>query len=318
MSQIRFYVDLGESMRRGVSCPTEQPVTVEVDPAGLTEEARKLIGDRLDEDGFVRSRAEDGYFYSRPKAVRAGAPTVDAVVEAIKAEEEAVRTRPERRAAEEKAKEEERLARARRDVAEPMAAGYTRYLALFDTGAVADLGYRYRDAGVVQLVAYEYQGRWLGSDAKLLPEGVELAARLEAETAAAREAARRDAEAEARALDEPRRAWVRWHGSARLRRLLAEGIHHLKTYEAEHAAWERARLGAELADARPGWVVVAEGDLATDLADVGARAIAVLDAARAAVAGAKLGKLKATGRHVAYAPFTTSYGLTVLTCWPKD
>jgi len=45
--KLRFKVNQGEALRRGIDCP-KSTVTVDVTPSELTQEQRNLIADRLD------------------------------------------------------------------------------------------------------------------------------------------------------------------------------------------------------------------------------------------------------------------------------
>lgn len=59
MSQFTFSVRLDESLRRGKSCPTAQPVTIEIDPAALDQADRDLIASRMDGDIALHRRSEE-------------------------------------------------------------------------------------------------------------------------------------------------------------------------------------------------------------------------------------------------------------------
>lgn len=107
-----------------------------------------------------------------------------------------------------------------------------------------------------------------------------------------------------------RARWIEEHGSKRLKRLVAEGIDHDKTYDAEVEAYESGQYATRLSTERPGWRVAA-GSPVLDVSDVGERSLALLDAARLVEPTARLGKYE--GRIVAVAEF---HGQTIV--WPNE
>ena len=113
---------------------------------------------------------------------------------------------------------------------------------------------------------------------KSADEAREAAEKAEREAAAEAEA---EAEAAAKAAAKAEReAWIRAHGSARLRRCLEEGIAHMGIYRDE-------RLAAE----RPGWAWDTEGSN-EDPINPPEEAFAMLDEARKTAPDAKLTLLK--------------------------
>jgi hypothetical protein len=95
--KLRFEVDQAEAFRRGIDCP-KSIVTVEVDPADLTQEQRDLVADRLSGiDVFpLEWVGENNTTHSPPKSVAdfhrrvrshalivASLPTFDALMSAV-------------------------------------------------------------------------------------------------------------------------------------------------------------------------------------------------------------------------------------------
>lgn len=122
-----------------------------------------------------------------------------------------------------------------------------------------------------------------------------------------------DAQAEREAAEVERDAWIGAHGSDRLRRLRNERIPHDKTYATERATWQAQQDADALAAERPGWHYIDVERLGKpqDIADVGMRSLALLDAARKLDPTAKLGKVD--GKIVAVATFRGR-----LIGWPRD
>ena len=102
--KIRFNIDQAEAFRRGVDAPMSL-VTIDVDPAALTEADRNLIADRLWE-GIDVCRIEikqdgkrgpsTGYNQANtaPVPLRVGAPlpTFEALMEAVRKDEQLLAT----------------------------------------------------------------------------------------------------------------------------------------------------------------------------------------------------------------------------------
>lgn len=64
MSKITYRVNYAMSFARGVDCPQPPIVTVDVDPATLSDEDRNTIASRLNQSGDVCSRSAEGYWLS--------------------------------------------------------------------------------------------------------------------------------------------------------------------------------------------------------------------------------------------------------------
>lgn len=99
--KLRFKVDQGEALRQGVDAPTSV-VTIEVDPKTLTQEERTVLADRMDgidvRELYLHSPATTGHPTQAPTVKRnlshitATLPTFQALMAAIRANEEKVRT----------------------------------------------------------------------------------------------------------------------------------------------------------------------------------------------------------------------------------
>lgn len=100
--KLRFEVNQAECMRRGIDCP-RSIVTVEVDPEQLSQDDRNLLADRMDgidvcwlerdrrrgescPDGMTIYRARE-LGKVRPGLIAAGAPTFEALMEAVREDE---------------------------------------------------------------------------------------------------------------------------------------------------------------------------------------------------------------------------------------
>jgi hypothetical protein len=100
--QLRFSVNQAEAFRHGVDCPSSI-VQVEIDPARLDENSRRLIAERIQGiDVCELERRGDGarglkldyepatLSLSVPVRIAAKAPTLEALMEAVKANEREV------------------------------------------------------------------------------------------------------------------------------------------------------------------------------------------------------------------------------------
>jgi hypothetical protein len=109
--QLRFYVDQAAAFLRGVDSPNAI-AEIEVDPAKLDENTRRLIAERLrDNDVCQLEHREDGDIVvklgfdpitlnrSKPIKLKANGPTFEALMEAVNENEREVREGKSRRAA---------------------------------------------------------------------------------------------------------------------------------------------------------------------------------------------------------------------------
>jgi hypothetical protein len=100
--KLRFSVDQAECFRNGIDCP-KSIVTIEVEPANLSDEERILIADRLigidvcslwnSNDGTTKERGDFVEEYGRPIHIIAKRPDWGGLIAAIKENEEEVRSR---------------------------------------------------------------------------------------------------------------------------------------------------------------------------------------------------------------------------------
>lgn len=287
MSQITFRVDYAQAMRRGVNCPVPPRVTIEVDADTLSQEDRDALASRLDDAGRVRSRSEHGTFYSSPDTLTAPAPTLEAVLEVIRQEDDWATGHKARQAAEEERVVTEYLSKSD----DSLLYRHSRYVTGYgwlDLWSVHHIGlYGVSDARV--------KARQATADAVADERNREIFAAIDAERA--REKAERD-------------QWIARHGSRKLQRMAAEGIDHAATYERERAKWDRAELVARLEATRPGWSLI-DAKQVEEAKDVPDSALAILDAARVVAPACRLGRID--GRYVAV---ETWEGHTIY--WPRD
>lgn len=326
MSQITFAIDYSSSFRRGVDCPLPPRVTLDVEPANLPTEERELIAARLTQDGIVQSIDAGGRPRTRdtgerrnysavyePIPVTAATANLAGILAAIREENVVIdRVRETERA---KTAEQHRqyadaaAAASRLVVADPSLAVYPirpHSADPLDPGSHGDGHLRGVESGGVYVGVSDLSAEAQDS-ARLL--SAQIVAEIERRKIARTE---RDA-AEAANRQRDRDDWISTHGSARLKRLVAEGIENDKTYESERAKYEAEQLAAALASERPGWYAIDADDLNTDIADVGSRTLALLDAARLVAPAAQLGKLRSSGKYVAYETFR---GHTIV--WPRE
>jgi len=119
--KLRFEVDQREAFRQGIDVP-KSIVTIEVNPAEISQEQRNLIADRLNGiDVCQRAGVLDGILDGKPARDRDGKPfrimaklpTFESLMEAITEDERDAETSSEKRVAEfkaEKSAKEEREA----------------------------------------------------------------------------------------------------------------------------------------------------------------------------------------------------------------
>jgi len=277
--ELHVRIDRAEALRRGIPTSgdrlTIRPTDEEI--AALPSEDRELLAARLQDDGSVAARTPGGEIQRNQRLIVAQ-PTLAGVLDAIRAEEDAVtihrRERLERRAA-----AREAYANACREVIEQ------RRTMLREHRLPADKGWdRYEVPAPAWPKADAYTDSGAACDGEIraaliaeIPGAVAWQQELEAQAVAAREAALAVHEAEIaererqkqEAADE-RRRWIEEHGSERLRRAATEGIEHGAIYRDERLELER-----------PGWIWL--DDVAGDVDEARnppGEAFAVLDAAR--------------------------------------
>lgn len=277
------------ALRAGINtgCAVAQ---IPVDPAALSQENRNLLASHCNADLEVCHREErtglyhygggytasDPHIYydrnrwpeNRPSMVTASAPTIEAVLDAIRANEAAVAACAAQRAQKELAEQQERRANTLAVLTERKTKTTTRWIGAKrradgtaelsepSSGGVSVGSYAWTVSA--QTPEYHYADWPLYGDKQIIgsPESQAWLTELEAKKQAAIRAAEAEAirrlEAEeqrkARAAEADRQAevgrnaWIAEHGSTRLKRLLAEGIELENTYLDERIALER-----------PGW-----------------------------------------------------------------
>ena len=104
--KLRFEVDQAECFRKGIDCP-KSIVTIEVDPAKLPQAQRDLIAERLNgidvfnldltgvmcwENGFPKLiKGAKHEYYQTSTRVKATEPTLEALLDAVEADEKKMR-----------------------------------------------------------------------------------------------------------------------------------------------------------------------------------------------------------------------------------
>ena len=104
--KLRFEVDQAECFRKGIDCP-KSIVTIEVDPAKLPQAQRDLIAERLNgidvfkldltgvmcwENGFPKLiKGAKHEYYQTSTRVKAAEPTLEALLDAVEADEKKMR-----------------------------------------------------------------------------------------------------------------------------------------------------------------------------------------------------------------------------------
>ncbi len=324
MSQITFRVDYPQSFARGVDCPQPPLVTIDVDPSTLASVDRESLAARLNGSGDVCSVDQEGYWHCgntryprrdygppdrngdcRPPLVCAATPRVEDLLAAIRAEDDCI----VRHAA---------AVRAKQDAADQAArAELAAWLARDDDSLVSVQRYSTYHGELRQgWYPAVNTADWTGPNRPTLiddPAAREKMARVDAIVRERNRVKVAEIVAEREAAARERADWIHQRGSARLKRLAAEGIDHDKTYRAERDTYEREQFAAFLATDRPGWTAVTEAELDRDIRDVSSRTLALLDAARQTAPTAALAKLKASGKYVCVEEFRGK-----LIYWPRD
>lgn len=336
--RINFRASVSESMRRGVGCPVPPTISLEVDPATLSEADRALLADRLNDDGDVCRRDEEGYAHNsrwriqataigrhegKPcETVIAATPRIEDLLDAIRAEEHAIATYAERKAADITAKTESDRQEALNYMhATPCRQTQTPAVVLHENGVIDSTDSSYYSQVLAKRTA-EYQREYVVYHTHRLSSltAAEQAAYLarcqqyDAESEARQKVAFNEAAAALLAEHwQPRLDWIATHGSTRLKRLAAEGIDFAKTYSSELEKYEAKQFDGALAAERPGWKLVHASSIDRNIADVSTRALTLLDAARVLDATAKLARHTGEGKYVAVADFRGK-----LIMWPCD
>lgn len=325
---LKFRVDLQASVRRGVDCPIPPVVSLDVDPAKLSQADRNLLAPRLHSSGVVATRREDGgYFFNETRQawtseldgsqnyapVTAETPRLDDLLAAIRRENEAISTLAVRQQAEKDAKLAADQAVGLRWLnGEPEKQQKTVYVTLlFDAGFyVCD----HTRIGGIDYVAANYERQHIfshyGDEATRAACKVR-AEQFDRETSDRRSAAIEEAKRKLHAEHiQPRLDWIAVYGSSDLQRMVAEDLPWMKVYNEERTAWQAGIDAGRLLAERPGWVVVDKSRIGPPIRPR-SRAWAILDAARQIDPSAKLGRID--GKYVAYSEFN---GKTII--WPAD
>ena len=297
MTKLYVNIDMKKAVRNGQNW-SSSPCQIEVDLASLSQDHRDVLSRLVKHDPreapspyVALARREDGESYSSPTSI--DGPTQDSLIRYLDQVRQAW-SESKRLADQEQA---EKLAKRQEKMAAIAAKPIDELLESRSSGRNID-------------GPYVYLTQWFFSvDSDLLSP--ETRAELYAERDRRDEAeiqAYRDRIAAAKA---DRDEWIQKHGSDQLKRLASEGIKHEKTYETERTAWEDKQFSETVAVSRPGWREVNPDQIDWNIADVGVRALALLDAARAIDPSCVLARLD--GRFVAVAEFR---GRTIV--WPRD
>ena len=259
-TQITARIDHRAAVAAGHNVPSGVTITIDVDVATLPEDVRPLLAARLSRqrDGTMLHCLRSGFI-----AVLA-APTVEAIVATVRADDAACRDAVAQ-------------AEARREAA------IAKVMAASDDELIANWSDYHRAPSQF------YLGDVHGSDYTAVLAAIEerlaapraRVASAEAAERAAAEAARATAAAERAAAEQAvaaeRAAWIAEHGSRRLQRLAAEGIEHDAVYRDERLAVDR-----------PGWEWGPRDLGVSDPRNPPEAALDLLDEARSVAPDAKL------------------------------
>lgn len=321
LTNVYVSVNRAEAIRRGIN-GTDSPVLVSVDVSKLSQEDRDDVAGRLRYAGgnvYLGERyvpdhsdaehvADVEYQISnryRPRLLTVVDPTQAGVVEALAANRAANGAiLAERRAAKEAKRRAESAAvlaerRARSDRTHFDRSGQLRY---WESDAYVTVEVQKpnwpldRDSAIAESdEAKAWIAEMEAANAKIVSDAI----------------AAKDARLAAEQHDRER--WIVVYGSDRLRRLEAEGIDHEKTYQRERSKYEQGLFDAALAGNRPGWYQTTEAEIDRHVADVSARTLALLDAARKTEPDATLTKRRSDGKFICVAEFRGQ-----LIAWPQE
>jgi hypothetical protein len=84
--KLRFAMDQGECLRRGIDCKSST-VTIEVNPPELPEAERKLIADRMLR-GKIDVYSRSTLVSDEPQLICANSPDYNGLIEAVRQDEE--------------------------------------------------------------------------------------------------------------------------------------------------------------------------------------------------------------------------------------
>jgi hypothetical protein len=319
MTKVWVRVDRAAALRSGIN-GTESPVEVELDVAAMTDEQRAEVGAR-----FALYQSHDRELpYNAPYlcdrsdsnglVVTRRMTVVEPSQAGVLAEFQAYHHRIANAKAAEAAKEAERLQQGLNYLhGEPIRQTCYQYVHLLKDGSIRVSGSSGYFDQIAQ-VRVEYEREYIhthygdeATQAACKAREAQLKAETESRWIAAYTAAKDSLIAE---HITPRIDWVNTHGSADLRRMVAEGMVWLPLCEEDRARWQAGIDSGRLLAERPGWIVVDAKQINPPLRPR-SRAWAILDAARLVEPAAKLGRLN--GKYVAYAEFN---GKTIV--WPAD
>lgn len=237
---------------------------------------------------------------TRPSLVTATAATVEALIAAIRAEDEAIATLPARKAAAEAAKQEEAIQAGRIELMREPDVSTVAVCVYVHPETMTIRTADYDQPGVMRKVTWErrYIHDWCGATPEQTAALTARTADLDRGNTARRDAAIAAAAEElTTTVIQPSREWADRHGSGDLRRMIAEGMPWGPVYRDERAAWDAALQAGRIVAARPGWTVLDAPSRLQPPLRPRARAWAILDAARQMVPDCRLMRLD--GRYVA-------------------
>lgn len=318
MTKITFAVNFQQSFLRGVDCPQPPKVTIDVDPASLTQQQRDAIAPRLRDNGEVHARSESDYLYFCQNLVTAAEPTLVGLLDAIAREDEASLTYATRKAVTAARKEKEDYDDSMLKFSQPEIQTIDRFVVLHNDGTTVESMIAPSYVGIIASLKFTYTRTYqpyLHCDAvREMDMVVRQKESLEAMTQRDHDHWYAQAQADIIAQHwQPRVEWIRAHGSVRLQRLLEEHIECESVYQKERAAYEAAQFDALIAEHRPGWTRISKERLRFEVANVSSRTLALLDAGRSVAPTCVLAKSTIDGKYVVAENFAGEW-----IYWPRD
>jgi len=237
---VTFAVNQRLALAQGINAP-QPTVTIDIDPSTLTEEQRNSIAARLNPHMQVCGRDDEGYFsdgssrYNEPRneaanpphripLVTAIAPTLDGLLAAIAAEEQAIVAAAAKKTADKATETERKRAATQQVLDERKTITTNRYVEANYTGAYQAIVPHWPYEPDSDVVSSPEATAWL---AELEAANDVTRSQIEAELAAARAAKQRkieDIEARESAKKQFRAEYIIEHGTDDQKERLAEGV----------------------------------------------------------------------------------------------
>lgn len=259
MTTLTFRSNVRTAFAAGVSCPIPPTITIDVDPADLTPDQRSMLAQHMTDEGHIVELCvrDESWRYgeverNEKSMLTAVTPDLAGLFAALDKSIVGVSIRRAELETQRLEKAEEVRARTQAVLDERQTDDRGSPKAVYLDGTVSDWRGLQDQCGPIVGSFRLLYADWPVTSDKAVRESAAAVA-WEAELVSQNEATAAELvlRYKSEALD--RLDWIELHGSANLRRMLAESMDYSDLYASERAEFDAQQLVSRLATERPGW-----------------------------------------------------------------